>query len=356
MKFCFILGTRPEIIKMYSCIKYCSENKLDFFIIHTNQHYSENMDKIFFNELDLPQPKYNLNIGSGSHGNQTGRMLIEIEKVLLEEKPGIVLVQGDTNTVVAGALAASKLGIKIGHIEAGLRSYDKEMPEETNRIITDHISDYLFCPTDKQKAILLNEGIPSDKIFVTGNTIVDIVLSCAKIAEKKSNILKRLNIEKDKYFLLTCHRPSNTENEKGFYEIMKTIQSICEEEKSICIFPLHPRLNGRIDQIKKYKNIKVIDPIGYLDSIKLQNNSKMIFTDSGGIQEESCILKKKCVILRENTERPETLNVGGAMLVKQLNGKNIINTYKKLKIKEVKWKNPFGDGNSNEKIFQKLDI
>jgi len=172
MKIAYIVGTRPEIIKLYSLIKESKISNLDFFIIHTNQHYDEKMDKIFFDELELPQPKYNLNIGSGPHGDQTGRMLIKIEKILKEERPGIVFVQGDTNTVLSGALAASKLFIKIGHVEAGLRSYDKTMPEEINRIITDHISDYLFCPTKKQKQILLKEGIDKNKIIKLENHFI----------------------------------------------------------------------------------------------------------------------------------------------------------------------------------------
>ncbi|HBU07232.1 MAG TPA: UDP-N-acetylglucosamine 2-epimerase (non-hydrolyzing) [Candidatus Magasanikbacteria bacterium] len=354
MKIAYIVGTRPEIIKLYSLIKESKISNLDFFIIHTNQHYDEKMDKIFFDELELPQPKYNLNIGSGPHGDQTGRMLIKIEKILKEERPGIVFVQGDTNTVLSGALAASKLFIKIGHVEAGLRSYDKTMPEEINRIITDHISDYLFCPTKKQKQILLKEGIDKNKIIITGNTIVDAVYDCVNLAESKSKILSLLNIEKNNYFFLTCHRPSNTDDKNNINEIMSAISSICVVEKIKCIFPVHPRLKNKIEFLKSNDNFIMTEPLCYTDSLLLQKNSKMIFTDSGGIQEESCILQKKCIILRLNTERPETVDVGGAVLLNKMSKNNIVEKYNYLINKNIFWYNPFGDGFAYKNILNSI--
>ena len=201
-----ILGTRPEIIKMSPIIRECEKQGLDYFILHTGQHYSYNLDRIFFEDLELPAPKYNLDVGSGTHAEETGKMLIGIEKVLLKEKPDIVLVEGDTNTVLAGALAAAKLHIKVGHVEAGLRSYDRSMPEEINRILADHVSDYLFAPTEKAKENLLREGIEEDKIFVTGNTIVDAVYQNLEIAKRKVNILDKLNLSSREYFLITSHR------------------------------------------------------------------------------------------------------------------------------------------------------
>ena len=211
MKITIVVGTRPEIIKMSPIIRECERLKrhfssdLDYFILHTGQHYSYNMDQVFFKQLELPKPKYNLDVGSGTHGEQTGKILIGIEKILKKEHPDVVLVQGDTNTVLAGALAASKLRIKVGHVEAGLRSYDRRMPEEINRILADHISDFLFAPTDKSKQILLNEGISEENIFVTGNTIVDAVFQNLKLANKKQNILKKLELQKQDYFLVTTH-------------------------------------------------------------------------------------------------------------------------------------------------------
>jgi UDP-N-acetylglucosamine 2-epimerase (non-hydrolysing) len=355
MKICFILGTRPEIIKLYSLIKYCESKKIKCFVIHTNQHYDKNMDEIFFKELGLKKAKYNLGVGSGNQGDQTGRMLIAIEKVLMKEKPDYVFVQGDTNTVLAGSLVASKMKIKVCHVEAGLRSYDREMPEEINRIISDHVSDFLFCPTEKQANIVLKEGINKKKIFVTGNTIVDAVLLVSKMSDEKSKVLNKFNLEKEKYFLLTCHRPSNTDNIDNFKSIISSINDICEKEGFKCIFPMHPRLGSKIGFVKKFKNIITSDPLGYLDLLKLQKDSSMIFTDSGGIQEESCILKKKCLILRTNTERPETVKVGGAVLLKDISKEEIMKKYILLKNKKVEWYNPFGDGKTARKIFKILN-
>src|SRR5665647_453229 len=209
MKHCIILGTRPEIIKMSSLIRELQDNGEDFIIIHSNQHYSKEMDAVFFEELELPKPKYNLNIGSGLHGAQTAKIIQGVEEILVDEKPDVVYVQGDTNTVLGGALAAAKLGIKVAHIEAGLRSYDRNMPEEINRIMTDHISDFLFSPTEAAAKILKSEGIDESKIFVVGNTIVDAVSQNIDIAKAKVDILNKLNIKEKEYFLLTLHRPGN---------------------------------------------------------------------------------------------------------------------------------------------------
>jgi UDP-N-acetylglucosamine 2-epimerase (non-hydrolysing) len=352
VKIAFVFGTRPEIIKIYSTIIECIKQDIEFILIHTNQHYDDKMDKIFFKELEIPLPNYNLNIGSGTHGQMTGRMVEKIEEVLITEKPTVVIVQGDTNTVVAGAIAASKLGIKIGHIEAGLRSYDKTMPEETNRIITDHISDYLFAPAQLQFDTLKKEGLEKNS-YITGNTIVDALYLTKKLLHK-SNILETNELENQDYILLTCHRPSNTDSDENFVAILATINSICEINKFKCIFPVHPRLKNKRDMIKSYSNIKIIDPVGYLDSVTLQNNSKFIFTDSGGIQEESCILEKKCIILRTNTERPETVEVGGAVLVKSISKNDIEEAFEILRNKDVHWSNPFGDGKSSAKIIEIL--
>ncbi len=355
-KICFILGTRPEIIKMYSTIKLAQKQGLDFFIIHSNQHYDAKMDQVFFEELEIPAPKYNLNIGSGKHGEMTGKMLVEIEKILLAELPNVALVQGDTNTVLAGALASSKiLGIKIGHIEAGLRSYNREMPEEINRILTDHVSDFLFAPTEKQAEILKSEGIEKEKIFVVGNTIVDAVLNCRTLA-KKTDILEKIEQEVqtkiDNYVLLTCHRPSNTDSLANFTAILEAAQTICETKNCYCIFPMHPRLRSQLSFVQTFDRIKVIEPVGFLEMLNLEMNSSMILTDSGGIQEESCILEKKCVILRTDTERPETVEVGGAILVTEITKKEIIDKSEILDNKKVNWSNPFGDGLTANKILE----
>jgi len=352
-KIVFIFGTRPEIIKLYPLVVDCDRRKLDYFLIHTNQHYDQKMDGVFFKKLGIPKPKYNLNVGSCTHGEQIGKMLERIEKVLVSNRPNVVIVQGDTNSVLAGALISSRYNIKVAHVEAGLRSYERSMPEEINRILTDHVADYLFCPTRKQQNILISENIPRNRIFITGNTIVDSVYRTLEIAEKKSTILHDLHLKNQKYFLLTCHRPENTDNLYNFEEIVSGVSHLAMEQNVKCVFPIHPRLKKHVKMIAKFDNIKIIDPVDYFDSLMLQKYSEMIFTDSGGIQEEACILKKKCIILRTNTERPETLTVGGALILSEISSEEIIRCNNKLTKRIIKWSNPFGDGNASRKI---LDI
>jgi len=353
MKICIILGTRPEIIKMAPIIRECQRKNLNFFILHTNQHYSENLDKIFFKELELPKPKYNLKVGSGTHAEETGKMLIGIEKVLLKEKPDIVLVEGDTNSVLAGALAATKLQIKVGHVEAGLRSYFREMPEEINRILADHCSDFLFAPTKKAKEILIGEGVPRNKIFITGNTIVDSVFQNLKLAKRKSKILKKLNLKKGKYFLVTAHRAENVDKKERLKGILEGLKLVLQKFKLPIIYSIHPRAKKRIKEfkLKVSKGINLIKPVGFLDFLALEENAKLVLTDSGGIQEETCILKVPCVTLRENTERPETLEIGSNVL-SGTNPQKILNSAFKMLNKKRDWKNPFGDGKSGPKIIK----
>jgi UDP-N-acetylglucosamine 2-epimerase (non-hydrolysing) len=356
MKIGIILGTRPEIIKLSSVIRHCKEQGMDYFIVHTNQHYSENMDSIFFQELELPQAKYNLGIGSGTHGEMTGRMMIEIEKVFIQEKPDVILVQGDTNTVMAGALVASKMGIKVGHIEAGLRSFDRTMPEEINRIVTDHISDYLFCPTNIQSDILLSEGIYKESIFVTGNTVVDAVTECLEISKKKSTILQTHDLKENEYILMTSHRPSTVDVQAHLQAVIDGVEAIAMKCTKKIVFPIHPRTKKMIESfgIVLSELFILIEPVGYLDMLSLQKNSFLIVTDSGGLQEESCILEKKCVVIRENTERPEAVEVGGCVLAGNSDAGKIISLSMNLIEKNVQWKNPFGDGRSGKEILRIL--
>jgi len=353
IKIGIILGTRPEIIKLSSLIRFCKKNKINYFVIHSNQHYSENMDAIFFKDLELPKVKYNLNVGSGKHGEQTAKMLTKIEAILEKEKPSIIFVQGDTNTVLAGALAAAKMQIPVGHVEAGLRSYDRTMPEELNRLMVDHISDFLFCPTQKQKEILMAEQIPNKKIFIVGNTVVDAAFEGIKIAEKKVNILKKLEIEKDKYFLLTMHRPNNVDNKKTLTEILKALATIYQKYKLPIVFPIHPRTESKIQEfkLKLPQGILKIEPLGFLEFLQLEKNAKLIITDSGGLQEEACIFKTPCVTIRENTERPETVEVGGNILA-GTSEKKILTSVAKMIGKKRVWKNPFGNGKTAEKILK----
>lgn len=348
MKIAIILGTRPEIIKLSPVIRECQTKNIDFFIIHSNQHYSPEMDKIFFDELKLPQPKYHLNVGSGLHGEMTAKILTGAEKILLSEKPDVVLVQGDTNTVLAGALATSKLEIAVGHIEAGLRSYDRSMPEETNRILTDHISDFLFVPTVTQQEILLKEGIEIKKIHLVGNTIVDSVFQNLKIAESNKNYS---HYKSEKYFLLTMHRPSNVDSKENLSSLLDSLVIVSKNYGCPIYFPIHPRTQKQIDTFGlriDNKYIQIQEPVGYLEMLIMEKYAGLILTDSGGIQEEACILKVPCVTLRDNTERPETLKVGSNLLASP---STLLSQTKKMLVSTKIWSNPFGDGTSSQKII-----
>lgn len=356
MNISIILGTRPEIIKFSPIIRECKRLNLNYFILHTGQHYSYNMDRIFFDQLHLPEAKHNLDVGSGTHAEQTGRILIEAEKVLLEENPDIVLVEGDTNTVLAGALAAVKLHIKVGHVEAGLRSFDRRMPEEINRILTDHCSDLLFAPTLKSKQILLDEGISNNKIFVTGNTIVDAVYQNLDIAKTKGNILEKIGVDNCSYFLTTVHRQENVDDKKRFRGILKGLELVQKKFGFPVIYPIHPRAKKQLEKFNyQLKNVRTVEPLDYLSFLQLESKAKLVLTDSGGIQEEACILKVPCVTLRDNTERPETLEVGSNILAGADPHKIVSQTGLMLK-RNISWENPFGDGKAGEKIVKILKV
>ncbi len=350
MGVAIILGTRPEIIKMSPVIRECEQRGMDYFILHTGQHYSYNMDRVFFEQLKLPEAKYNLEAGSGTHGEQTGKMLAGIEKVLMEEKPDVVLVQGDTNTVLAGVLAAAKLHIKVGHVEAGLRSFDRRMPEEINRVLADHCSDYLFAPTERSREALLSEGISEKRIYVTGNTIVDAVFQNRKLAEEK-NTLPDLGIEHGNYFLVTAHRQENVDDPARFAGIIRGLEELGKEFDTPVVYPIHPRSKMRLQEfgIKTNGNMRFIDPVDYLDFLNLEKGARLVLTDSGGVQEETCILGVPCVTLRDNTERPETIDVGSNVLA-GTDPEKIVEIARKMLVKGKGWKNPFGDGKAAEKI------
>ncbi|MGD0794006.1 MAG: UDP-N-acetylglucosamine 2-epimerase (non-hydrolyzing) [Dehalococcoidales bacterium] len=354
MKIALILGTRPEIIKMSPVIRELEKSRIDYFILHTGQHYSPNLDNIFFQQLNLPQPKYNLGVGSGSHAEETGRMLIGMETVLKDEKPTDGLVEGDTNSVLAGALAAVKSGIRVGHIEAGLRSYDRRMPEEINRILVDHCADLLFAPTEKARQILLGEGIPGGKISVTGNTIVDALYQNSEISRKKSDILKKLNLTPSKYFLLTLHRQENVDDRTRFTSIISGLESLSKEYKMPVIYPIHPRSRKMIERFGlRAERLTMIEPVDFLGFLQLEENAKLILTDSGGVQEESCILRVPCVTLRDNTERPETVDVGANLLAGASPDK-IRECAGIMLAKKPAWNNPFGDGRAAGRIIDIL--
>ena len=349
MKIAIVLGTRPEIIKMAPIIRECQNRQLDHFVLHTGQHYSYSMDKIFFEDLELGEANHYLEVGSGTHGVQTGKILEGTERVFMEEQPDVVLVQGDTNTVMAAALAATKLGIKVGHVEAGLRSFDRTMPEEINRVIADHISDYLFAPTEASGKYLSDEGI-TDSVFVTGNTIVDAVFQARDIAERKSNILNKLGLNPGEFILATAHRAENVDNAARLSSMINGIRMTGESLGLEVLFPMHPRTSARIDEFKiSLDGVRVIDPVGFLDFLQLESNARIILSDSGGVQEEACILGVPCVTLRDNTERPETIEVGANMLAGIESGK--IYHAANMMLDRKDWDNPFGDGTASQQII-----
>ena len=351
MRLAFILGTRPEITKMAPVIKECEKNNLDYFILHTGQHYSYEMDKVFFEELNLPQPKYNLEVGSHIYGKQLGLMIKRVEETLKLEKPDVVLVLGDTNSVLAGTLAAHRLGIKIAHIESGLRSYEI-MIEEINRVLAGLHADYNFAPTNISKENLLKEDIPESRIFVTGNTFVDALLENIKIANNKYNILSKYGLEKDSYIVVTAHRPETVDDRRRLRNVLKGLELVYEKFNMPLVFPMHPRTKNKIKEfnLKIPKGLVVLEPQGYLEMLQLMANSKLIITDSGGLQEEGCVLKVPCVTIREVTERPETLQVGSNMLA-GYDPIKILKYSEEMINKERNWENPFGDGKAAEKII-----
>ncbi|MDN5321109.1 MAG: hypothetical protein PWP49_1529 [Thermococcaceae archaeon] len=360
MKPAFVFGTRPEIIKLAPVIRAFEKRGIEPLIIHTGQHYDYEMSKIFLEELELHKIDYHLEVGSGTQAYQTGIAMIKIEEVLMEEKPDVTLVQGDTNTVLAGALASVKLRIPVAHVEAGLRSFDRTMPEEINRILADHASEILFAPTEDAKKNLEREGIV-EGVYVVGNTIVDAVLQNSEIAERKSRILETLGLEPKEYALLTAHRAENTDSEENLKKLVEIIESL----PIPVVYPVHPRTEKRLksfglwERLEAKEHVVLTKPLGYLDFLKLQKNAKFVLTDSGGVQEESIILNVPCLTLRYNTERPETIKAGGNVLVGLEKDRVLCYVDKLLNDEEfygrmANAKNPFGDGKAGERIVEIL--
>jgi UDP-N-acetylglucosamine 2-epimerase (non-hydrolysing) len=287
-------------------------------IIHTGQHYDEKMSKLFFDDLELPRPKRYLQVGSASHAQQTAKIMVEFEKVIEEEKPDLVLVVGDVNSTAACSLVAAKLGVKIAHVEAGLRSFDRRMPEEINRMVTDTLSDLLFVTEQSGLDNLRREGIPDEKVFFTGNVMIDSLVYFLEKA-RESHILNQLQINSDDYALVTLHRPSNVDVKENFENLLNAFSQIEQDLK--IVFPIHPRSRkmlstfGLDNKIAAMENLRLLDPIGYLDFMKLMQGAKLVLTDSGGIQEETTYLGIPCITLRENTERPVTIDVGTNIMV-----------------------------------------
>jgi len=353
MNIVSIVGARPQFIKLAPLSKVLRENHNEV-IIHTGQHYDANMSAVFFEKLNIPKPDINLSIGSSNHGKQTGEMLIKLEEQLIKMQPDFVIVFGDTNTTLAGALAASKLNIKLAHIEAGLRSFNKKMPEEKNRILTDHLSDILFCPTENAVENLKNEGIKKN-VYQVGDIMYDSVLCFSGKAAKNSNILKKNNISQNKYFLATIHRAENTDNKIKLSIIFNALNEL----ELPVLLPLHPRTENSMNkyQINKnnFKNINFISPVEYLEMLDLVKNSKKVLTDSGGLQKEAYFLDKLCITLRDETEWEETLKGNWNVLAK-INKDDIINKTKIHKVDhEEKKNNYFGDGKTALRIINILN-
>lgn len=352
-----ILGTRPEIIKTAPVILEAMRRGMPVGIIHTGQHYTAELDEIFFQELNLPAPIAHVHVGSHTPARQVGLMMQRLEEVLRDLKPDMVLVQGDTNSVLAGALTAHKMGIPIAHLEAGLRSDDWSMPEEANRILADRVSRWLFCPTDVQRERLAQEGIVHDGVHVVGNTIVDAAQHYSRVAYEKSDIAERLNITNQPYVLLTMHRPSNVDDPK---RLRAWVDSLAQAARSLglrIVFPVHPRTQAQLNEagIKVDADIfKAIDPVGYLDLLRLQASAELVLTDSGGLQEEACILRVPCITLRANTERPETLHVGANVLHNEPDASVLEALMRVTSAKVRHWENPFGDGKTAERVVDIL--
>ncbi|MCK9613147.1 MAG: UDP-N-acetylglucosamine 2-epimerase (non-hydrolyzing) [Bacteroidales bacterium] len=376
IKLLTIVGARPQFIKASAISRVIHQNfsdKIQEIILHTGQHYDDNMSSVFFREMEIPEPAYNLEVGSGKHGKQTAEMMAGIESILLKETPHVVLVYGDTNSTLAGALAASKMHIPLIHVEAGLRSFNKLMPEEINRIATDHVSTLMFTPTKKGIENLIKEGfnmnnippyhIDNPGILYCGDIMYDNALYFAKMAEEKSNLITGLKLKNENYVLVTLHRDSNTDVPEHLNSIFRAIQRICEKKDIKFVIPLHPRTRKKWselpdDTLKNIINnnnlITIIPAVSYLDFISLEKSSRLIMTDSGGVQKESYFFKKPCLILREETEWVELLELGTAQLC-GANEDKIVQSFNELVGKKsMQFPEIYGDGNAGKFILKKI--
>jgi UDP-N-acetylglucosamine 2-epimerase (non-hydrolysing) len=360
-KIAIIMGTRPGIIKMAPLVKESNQRELDIFIIHTGQHYSHNMDMAFFKTLGLPNPLHRVDSTKEylTHAEQTAEMLRGVERALMETKPMVVLVCGDANTNLAAGLAARKLGMIVGHVESGLRSYDWSMPEEHNRVILDHISELLFAPTLEACNNLVADNVRG-QIYLTGNTIVDSTLQNYSLAEKKIKLSDLFDIEDNNYILLTTHREENVDNKDRLVNILSGVQKLAFTTNKKVVYPVHPRTRKRLieynllDNLLGFKEIILTEPVGYFEFLILIKRAALILTDSGGVQEEACILKTPCVTLRDNTERPETIKVGSNVLA-GTDPDNILKQSLCMADTKREWDIPFGDGYAAFRIMDAVE-
>ena len=361
MKIVTVIGARPQFIKAAAvsrAIAFHNQNvsseldRIEEVIVHTGQHYDTNMSHVFFEELEIPEPHINLGVGSGPHGQQTGQMLMQIENVLQEGKPDWVVVYGDTNSTLAGALAAVKIHIPVAHVEAGLRSFNRVMPEEHNRVLTDHCADLLFCPTETAVGNLEKEGV-TNGVHLVGDVMYDSVLFNTQLAEKKSRILDRLELEPGTYALATVHRAENTDDANRLRAIFSAFEEISSNNLPV-IVPLHPRTEKQLIQHNiSLSSTRVIEPVSYLDMLMLEKEAKLIMTDSGGVQKEAYWMKVPCITLRDETEWVETVESGFNVLVGADKSKIVLSAKTDRKTDMLE---PFyGDGNSSEKIIRTIE-
>ncbi|WP_026703236.1 non-hydrolyzing UDP-N-acetylglucosamine 2-epimerase [Salibacterium aidingense] len=347
MKMITVLGARPQFIKACMLSRLLQNDKnINEIIVHTGQHYDKNMSDIFFTQLQLPTPDYHLGVGSGSHGKQTADMLIQLENVINKEKPDLVLVYGDTNSTLAGSLAASKLHVPIAHIEAGLRSFNRRMPEEINRVVTDHLSTFLFAPSQAAVDHLAREGI-KEGVYVTGDIMYDAVLHYKETAVNQSDILQRLQLQAGDYYLATIHRAENTDEPDRLKNILKAFQQL---DKKV-VFPLHPRTKHTIEKWEQgtNSNILLIEPLNYLDMLVMESQAKTILTDSGGIQKEAYMLRTPCITLRKETEWEETVREKWNTIMPPTHSEKIVEAVLNSE-KPQAYRSLFGDGNAAHHI------
>jgi len=349
LKFITVIGARPQFVKaavVSQAIKAAGHQEI---LINTGQHYDNNMAKVFFDEMGIPKPQYNLGVGSGTHATQTAAALVGIEEILMNEKPDWIIVFGDTNATIAGALAASKLHVRIAHIEAGLRSYNRRMPEEINRIVTDVLSEKRFVPTQVAVDNLHKEGITSG-IHVVGDVMVDALMQYTPLGEAKSDILTRHQLIEKSFVLLTIHRPSNADDDARFKHILDVVGSLDQT----VVFPVHPRSRERVQRLLKdvKRSILTIDPVGYLDMMVLEKNAHTIITDSGGVQKEAYLHKTPCLTVRNETEWVETVRDGWNILVGETVEKipALVNDFPK----PTRWEAHYGQGDAATKIVELL--
>ena len=361
-KLAIIFGTRPEIIKLSEIMLLSkADPQIDPCIIHTGQHYDYNMSQQFLEELELPKIDENLEVGSGTHAQTTGKAMISIEEMLVRQKPDFVMAQGDTNTVLAAALAASKLHIPFSHVEAGIRSFWRGMPEEINRVLADQVADYCFAPTETAVKNLKKEGKSEKEIFLTGNTIIEATERGLALSEKKSSALSKFGLNREDFVLVTAHREENVDNKQRLSSLLSALGELPIK----FVYPIHPRALKRIkefglmEQVEKAGNIGLIGPVGYFDFLQLSANSKFIITDSGGVQEECTVYKKPVLVARDNTERPEILGTFGTLVGCDKNkiieeSKKLLDDYGEVSKMLKKEPSPYGDGKASERIVNIL--